>query len=104
MPLLVTWNVVIVLATLVGGMLPLVKTWSERALHLFIALATGVFLGAVFLHLLPELVERQPPPLVVMLVPLSIFILFTVERVAMGNPVASFDFPDPVESSLVVKD
>jgi zinc transporter ZupT len=83
MSLLITWNSVIVLAVLVGGILPLLRSWSERALHLFIALATGVFLGAVFLHLLPELLERRPPPVVGMLVPLCIFALFTIERIVI---------------------
>lgn len=80
---LVAWNVVIVIAILVGGWLPLVHSWSERVLHLFIAAATGCLLGAVFIHLLPELVEQKPSPAVAMLVPLSIFALFVVERIAL---------------------
>jgi zinc transporter ZupT len=80
---LAIWVAFIVAASLVGGWLPLVRRWSERVLHLFVAAATGSFLGAVFLHLLPELVERQPSPAVAMLVPLSILILFAVERIGL---------------------
>lgn len=40
---------------LAGGLLPLLTRWSYRGLHVALALSTGVFLGAVFLHMLPEL-------------------------------------------------
>ncbi len=45
----------ILLVALVGGGIPLLTHWSERGLHIALALATGIFLGAVFLHFLPEL-------------------------------------------------
>jgi zinc transporter ZupT len=38
-----------------GALLPLHRRWSERGLHAFVAVAAGVFLGTVFLHLLPHL-------------------------------------------------
>lgn len=37
-----------------GGLLPLFLRWTDRALHTALALSTGIFLGAVFLHLLPS--------------------------------------------------
>lgn len=40
---------------LAGGFLPLLVRWDGRRLHLALALSTGIFLGAVFLHLLPSL-------------------------------------------------
>ncbi|HPF15230.1 MAG: ZIP family metal transporter [Planctomycetes bacterium] len=39
----------------VGGAIPLMVRWSDRGLHVALALSTGLFLGAVFLHLLPSL-------------------------------------------------
>jgi len=44
----------LVLATFAGGAVPLLARRSSRALHFLAALATGLFLGAVFLDLLPE--------------------------------------------------
>ena len=44
----------LVLATMLGGAVPFIAWHSSRALHLLAALATGLFLGAVFLDLLPE--------------------------------------------------
>jgi uncharacterized membrane protein YraQ (UPF0718 family) len=41
--------------SLAGALLPLHRRWSERGLHMFVAVAAGVFLGTVFLHLLPHL-------------------------------------------------
>ncbi|MEM7202936.1 MAG: ZIP family metal transporter [Planctomycetota bacterium] len=48
-------SVLIFAIALVGGVVPLVLRRTERVQHLMIAFAAGVFLGAVFLHLLPEI-------------------------------------------------
>ena len=40
---------------LAGGLLPLLVKWNDRRLHIALALSTGIFLGAVFLHMLPEM-------------------------------------------------
>ena len=48
------YSIIIIAVGLLGGMLPLLVRRSDRLLHLFIAFATGLFLSAVFLHLLPE--------------------------------------------------
>ncbi len=45
----------IALVAFLGGALPLVVRWTDRRLHAALALSTGIFLGAVFLHVLPEL-------------------------------------------------
>ncbi|MDZ4772028.1 MAG: SO_0444 family Cu/Zn efflux transporter [Planctomycetota bacterium] len=42
-------------AGVLGALLPLYRRWSERGLHLFVALAAGVFLGTIFLDLLPHM-------------------------------------------------
>lgn len=42
-------------ATLLGALPPVARRWGDRGLHLFIAASAGIFLGTVFLHLLPEL-------------------------------------------------
>lgn len=39
---------------LVGGIVPLFFRWGDRQHHIALAFSTGVFLGAVFLHLLPS--------------------------------------------------
>ena len=52
------YSLVIAAVALAGGLLPLVAGHSDRLLHLFISLAPGLFLGVVFLHMLPELGEH----------------------------------------------
>ena len=42
-------------ATVLGALPPVMRRWGDRSLHLFIALSAGLFLGTVFLHILPEL-------------------------------------------------
>ncbi|MFG0316620.1 MAG: ZIP family metal transporter [Planctomycetota bacterium JB042] len=50
-----TESLAILFVALAGGLLPLLVKWSDRLLHAALALSTGIFLGAVFLHLLPAL-------------------------------------------------
>lgn len=49
------WSIFLV--GVAGGVLPLGVRWSDRHLHTALALSTGIFLGAVFLHFLPSLSE-----------------------------------------------
>lgn len=44
---------VIFLFAIIGSILPFVRKWKSDLLHLFVAFGAGVFLGAVFFHLLP---------------------------------------------------
>jgi zinc transporter ZupT len=46
---------VLLVAALVGGGVSVAFRWNDRFLHIALALSTGVFLGAVFLHLLPSI-------------------------------------------------
>lgn len=79
-------------AGVLGALLPLQGRWTERGLHLFVALAAGIFLGTIFLHLLPHLaggevheghdhgpVPHGPGPWVAALA--GLLVLFVVERV-----------------------
>ncbi len=81
------YALVIVLAALLGGMLPLVRAWSDRALHLFVAAAAGVFLGVTFLHLFPEFVANAPSRAAWLWMALSIVVLFAIERVGFDQGV-----------------
>ncbi len=49
----------VALIALAGGALPLLVRWTDRHLHTALALSTGIFLGAVFLHVLPALSEME---------------------------------------------
>jgi zinc transporter ZupT len=51
----VLFSLVIFLVAIGGGVVSFFGRGKDRLLHLFIGFACGVFLGGVFLHLLPEL-------------------------------------------------
>ena len=52
----------ILLVGVIGGLVPLVKRWTDRGHHAALAFSTGIFLGAVFLHLLPAVGEAAATP------------------------------------------
>lgn len=45
---------VVVGLTLVGGLLPLLRDWDRKTVRFLLAFGTGVLLGAVFFHMIPE--------------------------------------------------
>jgi zinc and cadmium transporter len=44
----------LIFVSLIGGFLPLLREFSQKALALFLSFSAGVLLGAVFFHMLPE--------------------------------------------------
>lgn len=48
----------ILAVSMVGAYLPRVRTLSDRQIHLLVALSTGIFIGLLFLLLLPEAIEE----------------------------------------------
>jgi len=77
------------LAAILGALPALTRRWSPRGLHKLVSISAGIFLGSVFLHLLPELALETAPagpaerpsvtPWVAVLV--GFLLLFVVERV-----------------------
>jgi len=73
----------------------LLGNWSDRILHRFVGLSAGIFLGTVFLHLVPELAEASAEsadapgmlggrgPWVAMLC--GFLLLFFIERVLLAG-------------------
>ncbi len=63
-PILLSTALGLLAASAVGAVLPLFRRWSERGLHVFVALSAGIFLGTIFFHLLPHLagVEHADAP------------------------------------------
>jgi zinc transporter ZupT len=61
-PALLQTVLVLGAVSIVGAALPLWRRWSQRGLHLFVSVAAGIFLGVIFLHLLPELAAGAAHP------------------------------------------
>ncbi|HTL53284.1 MAG TPA: ZIP family metal transporter [Planctomycetota bacterium] len=67
------WSIAGLLAVvcLTGAALPMARRWSQQGLHLFVAVAVGIFLGTLFLHLMPELAGEHHHPIVEVAVPVK---------------------------------
>jgi len=82
---LILYTVVIFFVAIIGAIPPLFKKWSDRQLHLFIAFGAGVFLGAIFLHLLPDAFSEGPVDLASSMVLLGFILILLVERIFFGK-------------------
>ncbi len=75
------WYLVILFAVPFAiGSVTLFRRWSEDLLHLFLSFGAGVFLGAVFLHLLPETMSRYGGEQTAPSILYGFLLIFFVER------------------------
>lgn len=84
MQALLIYSIVVMGVTWVGGLVPLARTWHERQLGLLSALASGVLLGAAFLHMIPE-AARQIPEWVGLAALTGLVFVFLLERVIVTH-------------------
>ncbi|UCC45159.1 MAG: ZIP family metal transporter [Candidatus Zixiibacteriota bacterium] len=89
---LLIYSAILFLAAVSGGLLVLVRRWSDEHLHFFLSLGAGIFLGAVFIHLLPESMEAENPKLIGFLVLAGFLLLFFVERFLLSRGDGGYDF------------
>jgi len=82
---LILYTAGIFLVAIIGGLPPIFRKWSDRQLHLFIAFGAGVFLGAIFLHLLPEAFSEGPVDIASSMVLFGFVIILLVERILLGS-------------------
>lgn len=55
--LFLAYSLGILILSMAGALLPRVRTLSDRQVHLLVALSAGIFVGLLFLLLLPEAIE-----------------------------------------------
>ena len=56
---LVTYCVLILVASLAGGWVPVLLRLTHRPMELLVSFVSGVMLGVAILHLLPDAVEHR---------------------------------------------
>lgn len=79
--LLLAYTIMIVIVSLIGGSLPLLRRWNSGQLHLMTALSAGVFIGATFLILIPDAVEVMDAGEALMLVMVGFVAILFIEVV-----------------------
>ena len=73
------YSVGILLFSMLGGFLPLLRRPSHNRLQLYLSLSAGVMLGAAFFHLMPDAMEMAGP-LFGWWISLGVVGLFCIER------------------------
>jgi zinc transporter ZupT len=96
---LLLYCALIFVAALVGGMVTLVRRWSDYWLHLFLSFGAGVFLAAVFTHLLPQAMVQGEPESVGMFVLIGYILIFFLERFLFSRHSENDDRVHPVVST-----
>ncbi|MEE9162971.1 MAG: ZIP family metal transporter, partial [Candidatus Neomarinimicrobiota bacterium] len=91
----------LVLAAFVGALPPLLGRWSDRQLHLFVAFGAGVFLGAVFFHLVPEAMAHQPNLLTNAMILIGFMAVLLVERVLVVSRQVAGEMPGEQRHHIV---
>lgn len=81
---------VVFIITLSTGLVPLLRRWSDETLHVFLACGAGVFLGAVFLHLLPEVFELSHGYTVPVAVLVGFLLIFFMEKLLFASGDGSY--------------
>jgi len=84
-PKLILYVLGIFFVALLGAVPPLLKNWNSRQLHLFIAFGAGVFLGAIFLHLLPDALSEGTETLASSMVLSGFLLILLIERIIFGS-------------------
>lgn len=82
---LIFYCLVIFVVTVAGGVVTLIRQWSDEWLHLFLSFGAGVFLGAVFYHLLPEVMNQGNPPAAGLYVLIGYLLIFFFERILLSG-------------------
>jgi zinc and cadmium transporter len=57
---LALFSLAVVVASLLGGLLPLATVLTHTRLQIYLSFAAGTMLGAAFFHMMPEAVEPEP--------------------------------------------
>jgi zinc and cadmium transporter len=82
---LILYTLGIFAIALIGALPPLFRRWSDRQLHLFIAFGAGVFLGAIFFHLMPDALAEDGGNRASGMVLVGFLVILMVERALLGR-------------------
>lgn len=58
----------------------MLRKWEDEPLHLFVSFGAGIFMGVVFLHVIPESLTEHNQPIVSLMLLLGFLLIFFVEK------------------------
>ena len=88
---LLIYSLIIFLAAFLGGAITLIRKWSDELLHIFISFGAGIFLGTVFLHLLPEAFSVEHKAETAAFILVGFMLVFFLERFLFLNKKKGYD-------------
>ncbi len=80
----------------------LIRAWSDEYLHLFVSFGAGIFLGTVFIHLLPESLAMGEAAQTGLIVLGGYLLVFFVERIMNLSGDGGYDHNHKVVSMTVL--
>lgn len=88
---LLTYSIIILLAAVIGGILPLLRKWSDELLHMFISFGAGIFIATVFFHLLPEALADEHAEVAAYFILGGFLGVFFIEKLLFSRGDSSYD-------------
>jgi zinc transporter ZupT len=80
------YSLIVFVVAFCGGLLALVRKWSETQLHTIVAFGAGIFLAATFIHLLPEAMSGEHAQEAGAMVLVGFLLVLFVERFLLSRP------------------
>lgn len=74
------YSLIIFITAFIGGLICFTGKWSDELLHMFISFGAGIFIGTVFLHLLPEALGHSKSFISAIFVLTGFMLIFFIER------------------------
>lgn len=80
------YSLIVFVVAMSGGILALVRRWSETQLHMIVAFGAGVFLGATFVHLLPQALSGEHSEVAGVAALIGFLLVLFIERFLLSRP------------------
>ncbi|MFQ5452557.1 MAG: ZIP family metal transporter [Candidatus Zixiibacteriota bacterium] len=89
---LLTYCILIFAAAFLGGLITLFRRWSDELLHMFVSFGAGIFIGTVFLSLLPEALSYENSESAAIFILIGFMLIFFIEKFLFARGNNSYDY------------
>lgn len=80
------YSLIVFVVALSGGVLALVRRWTDTQLHTIVAFGAGVFLAATFVHLLPQAMSGEYGEVAGVMALVGFLLVLFIERFLLSRP------------------